>query len=221
MYTQRYKANPYFGVEPHCERRLLKESSFNGESYLEVKSQPLKRSSSFGFKFQTYMANGVLLLSTFFSQSSRADAKNYYSVSLIDGKLQFKMSSAAGRPLTFVSTSTYNDGQIHSVFLTKSDNQILIYVNDEVICNPKGLYLEQSGNEIPAPSNNGLFIGGIPFLLKDVIERANQIGSVNGLVGTISDIVFIDDEYVRHRNVQLNKNPCQYKETHLFLGPCA
>ena len=146
------------------------------------------------------MANGVLLLSTFFSQSSRADAKNYYSVSLIDGKLQLKLSSAAGRrPLTFVSTSTYNDGQIHSVFVTKNDNHILIYLNDQVICDPKGLYLGQSGNEIPAPSNNGLFIGGIPFLLKDVIERANQIGSVNGLVGTISDIVFIDDEYVRHK----------------------
>ena len=56
-----------------CDRKLLKDSSFNGDAYLEVKSQPLQRKCSFGFNFQTYLANGVLLLSTFYGQSARDD----------------------------------------------------------------------------------------------------------------------------------------------------
>ena len=156
-----------------CDRKLLKDSSFNGDAYLEVKSQPLQRKCSFGFNFQTYLANGVLLLSTFYGQSARDDLgmvshiynvnnnlfwsqaifawidiyyekywfiifelnyyhrpdcyiiwlisilDNFYSMSLVDGKLQLKLSTSSGRPLVFTSTSTFNDGKIHSVFITK------------------------------------------------------------------------------------------------------
>ena len=150
-----------------CDRKLLKDSSFNGDAYLEVKSQPLQRKCSFGFNFQTYLANGVLLLSTFYGQSARDDLgmvshtdmlnpietlivrwesqlglaclyngnnsykngfsiiwlisflDNFYSMSLVDGKLQLKLSASSGGPLVFTSTSTFNDGKIHSVFITK------------------------------------------------------------------------------------------------------
>ena len=193
LYTQRYKANPYFGVQAHCDRKLLKESSFNGDAYLEVKSQSLRQMCSFGFNFQTYLANAVLLLSTFYGQSSGGhDLKNYYSLSLVDGKLQLKLSSVSGTPLTFLSTEIFNDGDIHSVFVTKNGNRFDVYVDDKMINDPGGIF-HQNSNEIPAPSNKGLYIGGIPYLLRDVVERADLIGSVNGLVGTLGDVVFIDD----------------------------
>ena len=83
----------------------------------------------------------------------------------------------------------------YSVFVTKNDNRFNVYVDDKHINESGGIFLQENNgnNEIPAPSNKGLYIGGIPYLLRDVVEKANLIGSVNGLVGTIGDVVFIDD----------------------------
>jgi hypothetical protein len=36
------KINPYFGVSPSCEHRILKKVSFRGQGHVEVKSQHLR-----------------------------------------------------------------------------------------------------------------------------------------------------------------------------------
>ena len=53
LYTQRFNANPYYGVVSDCNRQRIKEASFNGEAYLEVQSQPLRPKCTMGFAFQT------------------------------------------------------------------------------------------------------------------------------------------------------------------------
>ena len=70
LYTQRHNANPYYGVVPSCDRHLQKTASFHGEAYIEVHSQPLRRTCTFGFSFQTFTVNGLLLLSTFAGKQS-------------------------------------------------------------------------------------------------------------------------------------------------------
>jgi hypothetical protein len=203
LYTQRYRGNPYHGVEPHCERTVLKRVSFSGDGYLEVKAQTLRRDCSFGFSFRTFLANSVLVLSTFQGRSGGNDA-NYYSVSLLDGKLLFKFAAAAaaaitnmGRRTEFATARSYNDGHYHTVSVKKVATRVYLYVDDNLVCDSVGLDLGDRTLEIPAPSDGGLFIGGVPFIIRDSIEHTGSTGSVNGFVGTISDLAFIDDVSVR------------------------
>lgn len=65
LYVERFKYNPYFGVEPHCEKKLIPVVSFDGNGMLEIASQNLKVNSTFGLGFRTVQPDGLLLLSTF------------------------------------------------------------------------------------------------------------------------------------------------------------
>ena len=47
--------------------------------------------------------------------------------------------------------------------------------------------------DISAPTSGGLYIGGIPFHMKDFVEKSGSVSSINGFVGTISDLSFIDE----------------------------
>ncbi len=67
--------------------------------------------------------------------------------------------------------------------------RFLIYVNDEMVKEINGL-----NNDLPPDtSNGGLFIGGLPYHIREKVERSGAAGSVNGLIGTVSDIAFMDD----------------------------
>lgn len=124
LYTQRYRANPYYAVEPQCERSVIKTASFGGEAYLEVKAQALRSQNCFlGFSFQSYAANSLILLSTFAGQSD--DKGHFYSVALVDGRLQFKFSSGSvfRPPTVFTSKELLNDGRHHTVSIAKSNKR--------------------------------------------------------------------------------------------------
>lgn len=64
-----------------------------------------------------------------------------------------------------------------------------------MICNAEGILLDSV--EITAPANGGLYLGGIPYLLREAVEKAAMVGSTNGFVGTLGDVVFIDEKNVR------------------------
>ena len=53
LYTEQGRMNPYYGVDPYCEHKILKSVLCRGQGHIEVKSQPLRRNSSFGFTFKT------------------------------------------------------------------------------------------------------------------------------------------------------------------------
>ena len=133
-----------------------------------------------GFAFQTFTSNGLLILAE--------NSQNSYSISLVDGQLFFRFMG-----ITFTSALTYNDGKHHTVSISKSDQTLLVYVDDELITTtelPRG---DTGEND---QSNGGLFIGGIPYLMRDKVEKGGHAGSTNGLIGTIMDIAFIDDRLV-------------------------
>lgn len=172
LYTKRHLANPYYGVDSQCFGRLIKASSFNGEAYLEVPSQVYQDDSTMGFAFQTFTSNGLLVLGNFNHTS--------YSVSLVDGRLSFKLSS-----VKFVTENTFNDGQHHTVAIARVHGKIQIFVDDEIVS-------KDMDSPFLSQENGGLYVGGLPYLLRDKVEKAEAAASVNGLVGTISDIIFID-----------------------------
>ncbi len=68
-----------------------------------------------------------------------------------------------------------------------------MYVDDQLVSEDNRIELGKGVNEIPSPSSGGLYIGGLPFIIRDNVDNAGMAGSVNGFVGTISDLAFIDD----------------------------
>lgn len=200
LYTQRHKANPYYGVVSRCDRHIQKMASFQGEAYIEVPSQPLRRLCTFGFSFQTFTVNALLLLSTFVGKQEAEAEKDFYSVSLIDGRLALKFSSSGSNEsgeedsivTTFVTKEAFNDGTDHTLSVTKSNDRIDVFIDDNLVSQEQGVHLDDI-QDISAPTNGGLYIGGIPFHLKDVVEKSGSVASINGFVGTISDLSFIDE----------------------------
>ena len=86
LYTEYGKMNPFYGVIPTCENRILKTVSFNGNGHIEVKSQPLRKDSSFGFTFKSQQPDALVAISTFLGKPS-GDLADFYSVSLVGGRL--------------------------------------------------------------------------------------------------------------------------------------
>lgn len=181
LYTQRFSANPYYGVESDCNGHLVKDASFNGEAYLEVPFQTPTDQATMGFAFQTFTANGLLMLTNF-----NASSRHFFSVSLVDGQLFFKFSSPT---FEFLSKDPYNDGKYHTVAITRMSQNLQIFVDDKLLSETS----DYSSNFNEGQQHGGLFIGGLPYLLRDKIEKKRAAGSVNGLVGSVSDVIFIDD----------------------------
>jgi hypothetical protein len=113
-----------------------------------------------------------------------------YSIALVDGQLFFKFMD-----LTFTSALAYNDGKHHTVSIAKNDQTLLIYVDDKLISTtefPSGNLNEDS------EASGGLYVGGLPYRMRERVEKGGYVGSINGLIGTIMDIAFIDDRYHFH-----------------------
>ena len=53
------------------------------------------------------------------------------------------------------------------------------------------------GNDILQPLDGSLYIGGLPIVLKSNVEASAMAASTDGLIGTIKDMTFMDDNSVR------------------------
>ena len=107
--------------------------------------------------------------------------------------MKFSSYSAADQATNFITKEAYNDGMDHTLSVTKSGHRVDVYMDDRLV-SPQGLFLNgDSDCTIAAPTDGGLYIGGIPFHLRDLVEKASSTGSINGFVGTISDLSFIDE----------------------------
>ena len=94
--------------------------------------------------------------------------------------------------MNFTSELTYNDGKHHTVSISKTDRKLLVYVDDYLITTSE-LSRDEVGHEDADHATGGLFIGGLPYLLRDKVEKAGNACSTNGLIGTVMDVAFIDD----------------------------
>lgn len=115
--------------------------------------------------------------------------------------------------LTFTSALAYNDGKHHTVSIAKNDQTLLIYVDDKLINTtelPPGNLNEDS------EASGGLYVGGLPYRMRERVEKGGYVGSINGLIGTIMDIAFIDDRYHFHTRplaqqiFKVIENPCPF-----------
>ena len=196
LYTEYGIINPYYGVVPSCENRILKVASFGGKGHMEVKSQPLRRDSSFGFTFKTTQEDGLMAISTFLGKPSSADLNDFYSVSLIRGHLTFVFGSDLEQKTTFVTEKTYNDDQYHTLFVIKRARKINIYIDDVQVDNGD-IKLSKTALEIKSPNYGGLFLGGVPSVIGSDVVSAHLAATADNFIGTLQDIIFIDDTTVR------------------------
>ena len=211
LYAQQNYLNLFYGVESNCERKIVKSVSFEGDGFVELKSQPLGRMSNFGFSFNTMQKECLLVLSAFkIDQDSRP--LQFYSMSIMGGKLVLKFSNApdqsAGKITSFVTEDTYNDGSIHTVTILKQEDLIMVYIDDELVTHSSGLLKlpsirshlssDKFRNDLDLdPIEGRLFVGGLPSIVKSSIEAAAMSASTSNLIGTIKDIAFMDDASVR------------------------
>ena len=190
LYTEYGIINPYYGVIPSCENRILKMVSFGGGGHMEVKSQALRRDSSFGLTFRTQQSEGLLALSTFLGKPS-GHLADFYSVSLLGGRVVLRLGGSS------VETErTYNDGRHHTLFVIRRGDQLSTYIDDILVEGGK-MRLQSDNREIRAPTQGGLFIGGVPSVIKADVLTSSMAASVENFVGTIQDFAFIDDLTVR------------------------
>jgi len=189
--------SPHYGVIPSCENRIIKSVSFNGRGHIEVKSHPLRQDSSFGFTFLTSQSDCLLALSTFLGQPS-GDLADFYSVSMVGGKvaLSFGQGTNLGRATSFMTSLTYNDGNYHTVFVIKRGRKISVYM-DDVRVDRGEVVLSQAALDMNAPTNGGLFLGGLPSVISQEVSNSAMAASVEGFIGSIQDFAFIDEVSVR------------------------
>ncbi|CAD6189781.1 unnamed protein product [Caenorhabditis auriculariae] len=113
----------------------------------------LDNNSSFGFSFRSREENGTLAfqsskLSSFRrAQRDVSDGKGYMAFYLFRGYLVLhlgKDASSRKEVVTFRSTQTFNDGQMHSVFMTREGKNIRLRVDDKEIGEAQKLEDESS-----------------------------------------------------------------------------
>ncbi|VDO18375.1 unnamed protein product [Brugia timori] len=92
-------------------------------------------------------------------------------------------SSQKSKVLTLRSETTYNDGQLHSIFFTRFETLVRLRVDDREVAS--GTLGEQ--NTIGTASSQ-LFIGGFPDGIK---PSANEMPIAESMIGCVSNI-FID-----------------------------
>ena len=86
---------------------------------------------------------------------------------------------------------------------------IMVYVDDQLVTHSSGLKILPSfsssprsnkplfGNDMLQPLDGSLYIGGLPTVLKSNVEASAMAASTDGLIGTIKDMTFMDDNSVR------------------------
>ena len=164
---------------------------------MEVKSQSLRKDSSFGFTFKTRQQDALIVISTFIGKAS-GDLADYFSVSLTGGhvSLVFGSGSDLKKRSSFVTEKSYNDGQYHTLFVVKRGRKISVFVDD--LQEDRGdVLVSTEAVEMSSPRHGGLFLGGVPSVIRADVINSKMAASVNSLIGTIQDFLFIDDTTVR------------------------
>jgi len=194
LYTELGRINPFYGVQPSCHHRILKTLGLQGNGYIEVKSQPLRRDSSFGLSFKTKQREGVVMLSTFLGQPS-GNIKDFYSVTFVGGKIRIVLGHNTD-VAQFTTPLLYNDDIIHSLFINKQADKVFVYI-DDVRVNKDEIVLSGSHLNIEAPTQGGLYLGGIPTMLAEQALKLGMLDTIDNMVGTIRDVAFLDEVSVR------------------------
>uniref|UniRef100_A0A915BQN1 Laminin subunit alpha-2 n=1 Tax=Parascaris univalens TaxID=6257 RepID=A0A915BQN1_PARUN len=172
---------------------------FSKPGYLVSQGVLLSDNSTLSFDFRTRAANATLIY-----QSSKLPAygrkrekrtlegQGYLAFYLYRGYLVVHLGTDASqrsKVLTLRSESSYNDGQLHSVFLSRQGSIVRLRADDREIAS--GTLADQA--TIGSPSSQ-IFIGGFPPAVK---PPSNEMPVDDPLTGCVSDI------YSEYRIVQI------------------
>uniref|UniRef100_A0A1I7VMW8 Laminin alpha 1 chain n=1 Tax=Loa loa TaxID=7209 RepID=A0A1I7VMW8_LOALO len=185
---------------------------FSRPGYLVIQGIQLSNNSTFAFAFRTKTANATLLfqsseLETFRKRRKIRDSfgTGYLAFYLYRGYLVVHLgtdSSQKSKVLTLRSEVTYNDGQLHSIFFTRSETLVRLRVDDREIAS--GTLGEQ--NTIGTTLSQ-LFIGGFPDGIK---PSANEMPIAESMIGCVSNL------FVNYRLVPI------IPEAHIaIIGTCS
>ncbi|KAG1688578.1 Laminin subunit alpha-2 [Nymphon striatum] len=170
-----------YDVDPGCKQEVIRSVGFKGKGFIEVDSHKLDKRSSFGFTFSTDQSDALLLLSTYVGlKTSATQLKNYYSVSLVNGKLEARFDGGSGQN-TLKVENVVNDNTYHLVSFIKTGNRVQMRLDDE----PMGT-IQLNSEIINAPASGGLYFGGVPQEL--IADK--MVASDIHFKGTIKDAIF-------------------------------
>ncbi|MFH4977663.1 hypothetical protein AB6A40_004372 [Gnathostoma spinigerum] len=164
---------------------------FPQPGYLVTQGIQLSDNSSVGFNFRTREANATLLfqstnLATYRRRERRIasdEGQGYIGFYLHRGILVVHIgtdSSQRSKMATLRSLNTYNDGQLHSVFLSREETSILLRIDDRLVVSSS-----LSDRAMIGAPETQMFIGGFPEKVK---PSSNEIPFSEPLIGCISDI---------------------------------
>ncbi|UYV76875.1 LAMA2 [Cordylochernes scorpioides] len=175
-----------YGINPGCTDRSLHSAVFRGSGFLELKGQPLSHEASFGLSFLTSQEDALLLLSTFEGRRAPEDKrKHYYSVSLIGGNVEVRLSSGSGETVVTSDGVVVNDGRYHTLLVLRKNRRLSLVIDDVEVAHVRVVRISK---EIAAPSDGGLFLGGVRAGMK----VGQMAASHNAFSGTIKDCIFND-----------------------------
>ena len=114
------------------------------------------------------------------------DNNSYYSCALWNGRLEVRVDAGRGTS-TLQSTDPLNDGQLHSIFVTKTGRRLELRVDDAL---QSTATLPEGATAVRAPGDmGGLYFGGVPSNL----NVSDMLATTMPLTGTIKDAVFNDE----------------------------
>ncbi|XP_037959166.1 laminin subunit alpha-1 [Teleopsis dalmanni] len=212
------ESSTYFGVEPSCKDMITK-AGFNGNGYMELSSQTLRKRANVAFVFRTLQTDCLLLLSAYPPEVEddydEKDIKGNYSISLVNGQLHTWINS--GRSfIKLASNSTLNDGEFHVVNLIKNGRRFELMVDDRI---QEVKNLNGSPTLVSMPRDaGGLYIGGAP-----PYETYTPLApTFINLEGAIRDVVFNNrtinfNEAQNFANVQIGRNGPVMGSTNGFI----
>lgn len=108
--------------------------------------------------------------------------QHFYSLAIVNGLLEIRVNSGSGSIL-LVSELQINDGQFHTIAITKRKRRVSILLDDRENTFSR---LSKGSNVVEAPKSGGLYLGGLP----DFITLRGMANTKTGLIGVIKDFVF-------------------------------
>jgi hypothetical protein len=206
-------------VEPGCifrEERLIPNDraiSFTEPGYLVTKGITLGTNSTFAFNLRTKSANAVLLYQTGKIQRRQRrdaeDSESFIAAYLYEGRLIIQLGTSDQRTkrTSLTSNQSYNDGFVHSVFLSRIGSNVQVRIDDREV-----LAAALDDERLIGSSESSLVFGGIPSHYR-FDNQNNDLGTTEALVGCLTDFYYNYERFtIIPEEHHANLGSCQYDE---------
>ncbi|XP_022089419.1 laminin subunit alpha-like isoform X2 [Acanthaster planci] len=189
------------GVHPICVAERVSLVSFNGPYGGYVSRAPFDITTDLGiiFRFRTMQPDGVMVY------TANADKSQFLAVMMVSGAVHV-MGDCGDDTAEVVSLqNTYNDGEWHTVSVTKRVKKLTLVVDDEGFGNFNRFQKKT------IRTDSFLLVGGFPR--DDFIEPA-ILPTMDNFIGCIADLSFgvdkgvsFSDQIISDNNANLNACP--------------